>query len=105
MSEPEFIERNRNRFWLVLQEPGRVPERKGPWLRTGMAPILRDFMKLRPTAYIHVLTVDDFGEPWVEHGPEALQILDARSMGTGKKHNERVRAAHAEAREQLGQTQ
>lgn len=88
--------RNARRFWLVLQEPGRIPERKGSWPFPIMAQILREFMQARPTAYIHVLTINAFGEPVVEHGPTTLQILDARSMNTARKHNERVGAAHAE---------
>jgi hypothetical protein len=93
----DLMERNRNRFWLTLQEPGCVPERKGPWLNTGMAVILREFMEARPTAYINILTVNDAGEPQIEHGPEWLQMLDGRSMGTGRRHNEQTRAAHADS--------
>lgn len=94
----KLIGRNSKRFWLVLQEPRRVPERKGPWLKTGMATILREFMAARPSAYIHVLTVDETGEPHVEHGPETLQMIDGRSMTTGAKHNASVQAAHAALR-------
>jgi hypothetical protein len=83
------------RFWLVLQEPGCVPERKGPWRTRALASTLREFMAARPTAYIHVLRLDFFGDPCVEHGPEVLQMIDARSMGAGRKHNARVREAHA----------
>jgi hypothetical protein len=82
------------RFWLVLQEPRRVPERKGPWPYSQVTKVLREFMDARPTAYIHVLTLDCAGEPWVDHGPEVLQIMDGRSMNTGRKHNGRVAEAH-----------
>jgi hypothetical protein len=105
LSIVEKLERNAGRFWLVLQEPGRIPERKGPWLKSGMATVIREFIKARPTAYIHVLTVDEDGEPSVDHGPETLQILDGRSMSTGRAHNARVRAAHAECHAALSRAQ
>lgn len=82
------------RFWLILKEPGRQPELKGSWLLTSMAATLREFIAARPTAYIDVLTWGE-GGPIVEHGPQALQVLDGRSMATGRKHNERTREAHA----------
>lgn len=88
----ESVER---RFWLVLHEPGRVPERKGPWKSGDETKIIREFIKARPTAYIDVLTIDCLGEPDVQHGPELLQILDGRSIDTGAKHNARTRKAHA----------
>ncbi|RST30131.1 hypothetical protein HMF7854_04300 [Sphingomonas ginkgonis] len=82
-----------HRFWLVFQEPGCVPNRKGPWPVSRLAETLREAMKARLTSYIHVLTVDEQGVPHVEHGPEVLQMLDGRSMSTGRKHNARVREA------------
>lgn len=82
------------RFWLVLHEPGCVPERKGPWPDHLFRATLREFLAARPTAYVTVLTVDD-GEPHVQHGPEALQMADARSMSVGSRHNAQTRAAHA----------
>jgi hypothetical protein len=94
---PERAKAMEDRFWLVLQEPGRIPERKGPWKHSETARILREFMAARPTAYIHVLTLGDDGTPHVDHGPEVLQTIDGRSMSTGRAHNQRVRKAHAAA--------
>ena len=85
-----------NRFWLIVHEPGLVPVRKGPWNSTEMAQVMREFIAAKPTAYLHVLTTGYDG-PWVDHGPEALQMLDGRSMGVGRKHNERTKAAHLAA--------
>lgn len=82
------------RFWLIVHEPGCVPERKGPWLNTGFKEVLRDFINARPTAYLTVLTVGEDGVPHVQHGPEALQMADGRSMSVGRKHNARTLAAH-----------
>lgn len=87
-------EQHKSRFWLELREPRRVPERKGPWLLTGLAPILREFMAARPTAYITVVTIGHDG-PDFQDGPEALQMADGRSMSTGSKHIARTREAHA----------
>lgn len=92
------------RFWLVLHEPGNVPQRKGPWPRSEIKAVLREFMAARPTAYIDVLTLEHDG-PNVRHGPEVLQILDGRSMGVGRRHNAQTRAAHAEAHAAIARTQ
>jgi hypothetical protein len=92
MSEDEALERAR--FWILLHEPGCVPERKGPF-REDMKGVIREFISARPTAYIDVLTIDSLGQPVVAHGPEMLQIFDGRSMSTGRKHNQRTRDAHA----------
>lgn len=85
-----------NRFWLVLHEPGRVPERKGPWNQGNgeIKRVLREFMAARPTAYIDVLTLHHDG-PDVQHGPELLQMLDGRSMARGSRHNAQTGEAHA----------
>lgn len=92
-AEPEGL--SADRFWLVLHEPGCVPERKGPWPLTMAAQTLREFIKARPKAYIDFLTIGHDG-PDVEHGPEVLQMLDGRSMSVGRAHNQRTREAHAE---------
>jgi Lar family restriction alleviation protein len=84
-----------DRFWLVLIEPGCVPQRKGPWPVTETKAVLREFMRARPTAYVLCLTESHLG-PDVEWGPELLQMLDGRSMSVGRDHNARTRAAHAE---------
>jgi hypothetical protein len=95
---PDSGERMREaRFWLIVHEPGKVPDRKGPWLHTGFREVMRDFIGAYPTAYLTVLTVDADGTPWVQHGPEALQMADGRSMSVGRKHNARTLAAHSSA--------
>lgn len=82
-----------DRFWLIVREPGRVPDRKGPWKHSETAKVLREFMAANPTAFIDHLTIGDDGTPDVEHGPLVLQYTDGRSMAVGRKHNERTRAA------------
>ena len=86
-----------NRFWLIVHEPGLVPELKGPWEHVGFKSVMRDFIAARPLAYLTVLTVDEQGVPDVQHGPEALQMADGRSMGVGRRHNQRTREAHRAA--------
>jgi hypothetical protein len=83
------------RFWLVLQERGCVPRRKGPWPLTETAARLREFIAANPTAYIYVLMLDYRGEPQIQWGPECLQMLDGRSMSVGRKHNERIASMEA----------
>lgn len=95
VSEPVAGSDLTDRFWLILREPGMVPNRKGPFKRDDAAKVLREFMAANPTAYIDHLTIGADGSPDVEHGPLVLQYLDGRSMSVGKKHNERVRAAEA----------
>lgn len=83
------------RFWLIVREPGCVPDRKGPFIIADTAKVLREFMAANPTAFIDYLTVGPDGSPDVEHGPLVLQYTDGRSMSVGRKHNERVREALA----------
>lgn len=85
------------RFWLIVHKPGNVPERKGSWPITEMTKVLREFIAARPDSYLHVVTIDRDGVPEVEHGPEALQMADGRSMSVGRKHNARTLAAHTAA--------
>lgn len=88
--DPEDMAVNlEDKFWLTLREPGMVPDRKGPWAKEKSKEILREFIKARPTAYIDYITIGEDG-PQIEHGPEVLQILDARSMIVGTKQNKRV---------------
>jgi hypothetical protein len=84
-------------FWLIVREPGMVPDRKGPWPHRDTAKVMREFIAARPRAFIDVLTIGPDGTPDVQHGPEALQMADARSMSIGSKHNVRVRAAAEDA--------
>jgi hypothetical protein len=99
MTDPETRawEEAIGRFWLVVHEPGMVSVRKGPWISSGFKSIIRDFIKAYPTAYLTVLTVDEAGVPHVEHGPEAIQMADGRSMSVGRNHNARTKEAHRAA--------
>ncbi|WP_371421496.1 hypothetical protein [Tardiphaga sp.] len=81
-----------SRFWLIIREPGMIPDRKGPFKITDTAKVLREFMTANPNAFIDYLTVTSDGEPYVDHGPQVLQMTDGRSMATARKHNERVKA-------------
>jgi hypothetical protein len=83
-----------NLFWLVLHEPGCVPERKGPWPKSRSCDVLREFMRARPRALIDYLWMEPDG-PQVEHGPAWLSMLDGRSRPFVKRHNANVRAAFA----------
>lgn len=87
---PPAVER---KFWLIIREPGLVPDQKGPWPLEQTASILREFMAANPKSFIDYLTIDPDGSPYVDHGPEVLQMTDGRSMSVGRKHNARVREA------------
>jgi hypothetical protein len=88
-------ETSTDRFWLVVIEPGCVPERKGPWPHSETRRVLREFIRARPKAYILFLDLGHDG-PWVIWGPEWLQMLDGRSMSVGRRHNAQTREAHAQ---------
>lgn len=88
-----------NKFWLELREPGKVPQRKGPFDVCRTAATLREFMSARPSAFITVVTVDEFGTPDFEDGPEALACADFRSASTARRHIASTRKAFAEAPE------
>jgi hypothetical protein len=89
------VERD-ERFWLIVHEPGKIPVRKGPWRHVDTAKTVREFIAAYPTAYIHVLT-NSYDGPWVEHGPEAMEMVDGRYSPTARQHNARTRAAHQAA--------
>lgn len=84
-----------DRFWLILREPGCVPERKGSWPASMMASVLREFMEARPMAFITVLTLGHSGDPIVQDGPECLEMIDGRSAPRAARHRESSRAAFA----------
>ena len=79
--------------WFELREPGCVPQRTGPIPATEVAAFLRDLFAHRPRAYVTVITVGHDG-PSLQDGPECLQMLDGRSMSTGRKHIASSSAAH-----------
>ncbi|MBQ1480656.1 MAG: hypothetical protein IIZ30_11520 [Sphingomonas sp.] len=85
------------KFWLIIREPGLVPDQKGPWPLEQTASILREFMAANPKSFIDYLTIGPDGSPYVDHGPQVLQMTDGRSMSVGRKHNARVREAATDA--------
>lgn len=78
--------------WLILREPGKVPEIKGPFGPQWVKAALREFMEARPSAFITVLDINH-GQPSVQDGPECLEMLDGRSTSTARKHRASTRAA------------
>lgn len=99
MTNLSLAEKVEGRFWLELREPGCVPERKGPWPQAQIATVLREFMAARPEAFISVVTVSSTGEPFFQDGPEALMMVDGRSMSTARRHLETTREAFATLRD------
>jgi hypothetical protein len=74
------------RFWIIVRDPGCVPDMKGPWPIAVMAKTLREFMDARPTSLLTVLTISEDGCPSVQDAPECLMMLDGRSMSRSSKH-------------------
>lgn len=81
--------------WLILREPGKVPERKGPFPHRTLRKTLREFMAARPSAFITVVEIHGT-EISVEDGPQCLEVLDGRSASTAAAHRESTRKAFAE---------
>lgn len=90
-----------DRFWIEAREPGCVPDRKGPF-NGKLAPVLREFMAARPAAYLTVVNWGHDG-PLFRDGPEALQMSDARSMETGRRHIKSCAQAHTAVEEAVRQ--
>jgi hypothetical protein len=65
-----------NRDFVIVQRPGMVPERKGPWPGRMLEDGVRELYQQHPDAVVIVMRglPDDC---WPEHGKEFLAILDA----------------------------
>lgn len=85
--------------WVIIRDPGCVPDKNGPFPPSRVAAFLRLAMHARPYSYIEVVTAHfDEGncEITVQDGPECLQMLDGRSMAGARRHNERLRSRRVE---------
>lgn len=80
--------------WVVIRDPGCVPQRKGPIAPGELARFLREAFEARPISYVEVVSATG-SEIDIQDGPECLQMLDGRSMAAGSRHNARLRAARA----------
>jgi len=85
---------NEDRFWMLVRDPGCIPERKGPYLKADTAARIREFMRARPFSFLSILTVDQSGQPSIADGPEVLQSLDGRSVSFASKHIARLRSTY-----------
>lgn len=84
--------------WIILREPGCVPQRKGPFPSRNFKATLREFMEARPRAFITVLTWHPALGPEVEDGPQCLEIMDGRYRNIANHHRESTRHAFAMAK-------
>lgn len=78
-----------SRHWVIITDPGCVPDRKGPFL-TGaqLKRFLREAIAGRP--YSHLIVISCADDPVVEDGTQCLEMLDARSFPTTRKHRARL---------------
>lgn len=61
---------------IIIQKPGQVPDRKGPYLESQVEEALRELYKLYPG--IVCIVMPDLPETcWPQHGHEYLDIVDA----------------------------
>lgn len=84
------------KIWVILQEPGKVPQRKGPFDHEWCKRFIREVLEARSTAYITVLESDGYGGFWPSWGGEWLEIADGRSAPRVRRHNATVKAAHGD---------
>lgn len=87
--------------WIVIRDPGCVPDVKGPFRPVQVAPFLREVFECRPYSFVEVLTVTYGGIVSVQDGPECLEMTDGRSAPIARKHRARLSASLLDG---LGQT-
>jgi hypothetical protein len=81
--------RDNSRHWVIITDPGCVPDRKGPFLTgTLLKRFLREAMDGRP--YSHLMVISCAGDPVVEDGTVCLEMMDARSFPTTRRHRARL---------------
>ena len=91
-ADPAITARDTQRSWVIITDPGCVPDRKGPFLNaTQLKRFLREAMAGRPYSHLMVLTCSDI-QPGIEDGTQCLEMLDARSFPTTRKHRERLKS-------------
>lgn len=81
--------------WIILREPGCVPQRKGPFRPHQVKQFLLELFEARPTALVTVLSGLDACGPSVSDGPEWLEVSDRRYRSRAQRHRETSRAAWA----------
>lgn len=79
--------------WVVIRDPGCVPDLKGPFRPVQVAPFLREVFECRPRSFVEVLTVTHGGIVSVQDGPECLEMTDGRSAPIARKHRARLSAS------------
>lgn len=89
--------------WVVIRDPGCVPDLKGPFLDSQIADFLREVFKHRQQSFVEVVTVHDSGID-VQDGPEALDVIDGRSAPVARAHRKRLSAPPAPAGREAIQT-
>ncbi|UZE47933.1 hypothetical protein ONR75_24155 [Rhodopseudomonas sp. P2A-2r] len=76
--------------WVIITDPGCVPSRKGPFDTRHLKRFLKEAMIGRP--YSHLMVVGCAGDLWVDDGTNCLEMMDARSASTARKHRERLKS-------------
>ena len=84
------------RDWVIIIDPGCVPDRKGPFL-TGrhLKQFLIEAMAGRP--YSQILVIGCEGAPSIEDGTNTLEMMDGRSAPTARRHRDRLKSIRRQA--------
>lgn len=76
--------------WIIVTDPGCVPERKGPIVdRKHLVTFLRELMAGRPHSHLIVARICG-RELYVDDATQILEMTDARSAPTARKHRARL---------------
>lgn len=82
-------------FWVIVTDPGCVPERKGPVADVNqLAAMLRELMDARPLSHLIVARIDG-DQLYVDDGTQALELIDGRSAPKARRHRERLQAGRS----------
>lgn len=80
-----------NNDYVVIIDPGCVPDLKGPFNAPGhLKRFLKEAMEARPFSHIMVASCE--GTLLVSDGTQELEMLDMRSSPTARKHRERLKS-------------
>ena len=71
--------------WIIIRDPGCVPDLKGPFPNHLLKQYLREALEARMGSFVTVATVED-DNLRVEDGPQYLEIMDNRFRSLARRH-------------------
>jgi hypothetical protein len=71
--------------WIIIRDPGCVPDRKGPFPDVMVKQFLVEALEARMGSFVTVATIDGT-DLRVEDGPQCLEIMDGRYRHLARRH-------------------